>query len=293
MKQIQKNRFTAIKNGNIHYLEWAGGGSVKIHFLHANGFCAGTYAPFLQRLADNGFRVLASDLRGHGDSKRMDYKKLNSWTLFSDDLIDFIQETMNPPITGIGHSLGAVTTYMAAAKRPDLFSELILIDPVIFQPVQLFIIAALRFFRLNIKVPLAQGARRRKVEFPDINAARMRFGKGHGMFKYWEKTFIESYLSCALKSLEDRRLKLKCDPMLEARIYETLPTHSFRLAKKIKCPTLLLRGEHSPTFLPGPAKILQKKIPCCDLITIKGSGHFVPMEKAEDCQKEIQNWISR
>jgi pimeloyl-ACP methyl ester carboxylesterase len=52
--------------GKIHYLRWKETGP-NVHFLHANGFCAGTYSPFLMRLADQ-FSVLASDIRYHGDS---------------------------------------------------------------------------------------------------------------------------------------------------------------------------------------------------------------------------------
>ena len=37
------------------------------------------------------------------------------------------------PLIGIGHSMGAVLTLLAATKYPDLFSEIILLDPVLFK----------------------------------------------------------------------------------------------------------------------------------------------------------------
>ena len=55
---------------------------------------------------------------------------------------------MSPPIVGIGHSLGAVTTYMAAATYPRLFSAIILIDPPIFPRRMLWLIAVMKWLGL-------------------------------------------------------------------------------------------------------------------------------------------------
>ncbi|MGB5420860.1 MAG: alpha/beta hydrolase, partial [Desulfobacterales bacterium] len=58
--------FVETPEGGLHHLDWGGGGP-QIHFLHANGFCAGTYTPFLRYLVAD-FHVFASDVRGHGGS---------------------------------------------------------------------------------------------------------------------------------------------------------------------------------------------------------------------------------
>ena len=117
-------------DGRIHYLDWGGSGP-EAHLLHANGFCAGTYAPFVRYLRKD-LHVIASDARGHGASDLPGIKRLRHWNIFADDLKNLIEKTMTPPIIGLGHSLGAVTTYIAAATYPRLFSCIILIDPPIF-----------------------------------------------------------------------------------------------------------------------------------------------------------------
>ena len=38
--------FLDTPDGRIHYLDWGGSGP-QAHLLHANGFCAGTYSPFV------------------------------------------------------------------------------------------------------------------------------------------------------------------------------------------------------------------------------------------------------
>ena len=52
-------RFLEHPQGRIHYLDWGGDG-LQAHFLHGNGFCAGTYTPFIQHLVDD-LHILASD----------------------------------------------------------------------------------------------------------------------------------------------------------------------------------------------------------------------------------------
>ncbi len=108
-----------VPDGKIHYLDWGGTG-LQAHLLHANGFCAGTYSPFVKHLTDD-LRVLASDIRGHGGSQLPSSQRIHHWNVFAEDLKALIEKTMSPPIIGMGHSLGAVTTYIAAATYPRLF----------------------------------------------------------------------------------------------------------------------------------------------------------------------------
>lgn len=55
--------------------------------------------------------------------------KRRDWQLYADDLILFIEQQYQAPVIGSGHSMGATCTILAAEKRPDLFSALVLIEP--------------------------------------------------------------------------------------------------------------------------------------------------------------------
>jgi pimeloyl-ACP methyl ester carboxylesterase len=72
---------------------------------------------------------------------------------------------MSPPVIGLGHSLGAVTTYIAAAKYPQLFSCIILLDPPILPRRTIWLITTMKWLGLAGKIPLARTARRRKKTF--------------------------------------------------------------------------------------------------------------------------------
>ena len=278
-------------DGKIHYLDWGGVGP-QTHLLHANGFCAGTYSPFVRHLVDE-LHVMASDLRGHGDSHPPALKRVRDWHIFADDLKLLIEKRMSPPIIGLGHSLGGVTTYIAAAKYSSLFSAIILIDPSILPRPTLWWFAALRMIGLAGNRQLAQSARRRRNTFKGKNEALKRFTSGRGIFKSWSKEFVEAYLECGLLVKDAETAILKCDPELEAQIFESVPRDVWRYAKKITCPVLAIRGEHSDVFTAESAARLRHMISDYEFTTVPGAGHFVPMGKPDQCAQVIKDFIRR
>ena len=278
-------------DGRIHYLDWGGPGR-QAHLLHANGFCAGTYSPFVRYLR-NDLHIFASDVRGHGASNLPDLKRIHHWNIFADDLKTLIEQTMTPPIIGLGHSLGAVTTYIAAATYPRLFSCIILLDPPIFPRRMLWLIMVMKWLGLGGSIPLARKARRRRKTFQGKKEALQRFASGRGIFESWSQEFVEAYLECGLLEKDSKTAVLKCDPELEAQIFESIPLDVWKYAQKITCPVLAIRGEHSDTFRVDAAERLKRTIADCELTTIADAGHFVPMGKPQECARAIAGFIQR
>ena len=276
-------------DGRIHYLDWGGSG-VQAHLLHANGFCAGTYSPFVRYLRDD-LHIIASDARGHGASDLAGLKRIHHWNIFADDLKTLIEQTMSPPIIGLGHSLGAVTTYIAAATYPRLFSCIVLLDPPIFPRRMLWLITVMKWLGLGGSMPLAKKARRRRKTFQSKKEALNRFASGRGIFKTWSREFVEAYLECGLLEKDSDTAILRCDPELEAQIFESIPLDVWKYAEKITCPVLAIRGEHSDTFRVAAAERLKHKIADFELTTIADAGHFVPMGKPQECARAIAEFI--
>ena len=283
--------FLDTPEGRIHYLDWGGSGR-QVHLLHANGFCAGTYSPFVKHLSDD-LHITASDLRGHGGSDPINLKRISNWYIFADDLKMLIEQILSPPIVGMGHSLGAVTTYIAAAKYPRLFSAIILIDPSILPRRRLWRFAALKMIGLAGNRQLAQSARRRRKMFQGKKEALQRFASGRGIFKSWSQEFVEAYLECGLLEKDSETAVLKCDPELEAQIFESVPLDVWRYAKMISCPVLAIRGERSDVFTADSAERLKRLISDYELVTIPHAGHFVPMGQPQACAAIIREFIRR
>ncbi len=285
-----KDIFINSSGKKIHSIK-SGNGDIPFHFLHANGLCAGTYLPFLELFSDN-FNIIATDIPGHGDSDHHGVDLITHWDIFIDDIKESITQNFETPVVGVGHSLGAVVTYITAAKYPELFSKIILIDPVIFPKRKLIPIGiAKKLGILNKIIPLSIGARRRKKVFDNREEAYTRFSSGKGMFKTWSDEFIKSYTFHGLKEEDGGQVSLKCNPETEAQIYESILLDIWAYPKKIKCPTLLIRGENTDTFDKYAAKRLLKEINECRLVNVADSGHFVPMENASLCKKLLQEFI--
>ena len=286
-----RERFLETPDGNLHYLDWRGSGP-GVHFLHGNGFCAGTYAPFIDLLISE-FHIIASDVRGHGGSDQLIMEPIRNWTIFAEDLKLCIEQTMTPPVIGMGHSLGAVTTCIAAAKYPHLFSGIVLLDPVILPRRLHWLMAGARRLGLAGKIPPARIARRRRRNFRGKKEALKLFTAGRGIFKTWSKEFIHAYLECGLLEKDSQTAVLKCDPELEAQIFESVPAGVWGCVKKISCPVLAIRGELSDIFMADSARRLKKVIADYELITLPDSGHFVPMEKPQQCARIILEFVRR
>ncbi|MGD8613074.1 MAG: alpha/beta hydrolase [Desulfobacterales bacterium] len=290
-KREPTEHYLNLTDGRIHYLDWGGSG-LPAHFLHGNGFCAGTYTPFIRYLVDD-LHILASDVRGHGGSDRPGVDRIRHWDIFAEDLKNLIEQKMSAPVIGIGHSLGAVTTYIAAAQYPHLFSAIVLIDPVILPHRQLWLLVVLRLLGLRGILPLAKMARRRRREFKGKQEALRLFAAGRGIFKNWSKEFVQAYLECGLLEKDEKTAVLRCDPELEAQIFESIPLNVWRYAQKIRCPVLAIRGELSDIFATDAAQRLKGCIADYELQTVSHTGHFPSMEKPEESAHLILDFINR
>ncbi|RZS44201.1 lipase [Herbihabitans rhizosphaerae] len=98
-----------------------------LHGVHGHGARWRRLAE--SRLTD--FRVLAPDLRGHGQSP-----KEPPWTLeqHAADLLAVIESQSADRVTVVGHSFGGVVAVHLALLAPQRVSGLVLLDPAIHVP---------------------------------------------------------------------------------------------------------------------------------------------------------------
>ena len=76
------------------------------------------------------FEVLVFDWPFSGaikDQTLCDPSKYNSFDAFSDDLISLTEELKFGPVVFVGHSMSGMIGCSASIKRPDLFTNLVLI----------------------------------------------------------------------------------------------------------------------------------------------------------------------
>jgi pimeloyl-ACP methyl ester carboxylesterase len=87
-----------------------------------------TYRFLAPSLRDAGFRVVCSELRGHGDSDTTFGSYGDEDT--AGDIAALISEIGGPAVV-VGNSMGAASALLAAAERPDLVRGLVLVGPFV------------------------------------------------------------------------------------------------------------------------------------------------------------------
>ena len=109
-----------------------------IVLAHANGFCGAMFCKTAVALTSR-FHVLAYDARGHGASELEVNEATLNWGVMHDDLADLLDTLaaagrIRLPVTAVGHSMGGAAVLCVAGKRPDLISQLMVLDPVVWWP---------------------------------------------------------------------------------------------------------------------------------------------------------------
>ena len=67
--------------------------------------------------------------------------------------------------------------------------------------------------------------------------------EGRSMFKTWPSISLEHYLSGGLEE-EGPILKLSCNPVWEAKTFETVSFKTYRTLNALNLPILILRAKH-------------------------------------------------
>jgi pimeloyl-ACP methyl ester carboxylesterase len=94
--------------------------------LHGLGVSGQVWQGF-GRLLEPSLRLIAPDLRGHGESDKPSAGYLPRD--YVGDVAALLAHEPSRPLSVLGHSLGAVAAALLAAERPELVSKLILLDP--------------------------------------------------------------------------------------------------------------------------------------------------------------------
>lgn len=264
-----------------------GGEGPSLHFAHANGYPPACYRQFLSPLTAH-FTVWAMEQRPLWPGQ--DASQLRSWTLFAADFIRLLEQRAEGAIIAVGHSLGAVVSMMAAQERPDLFTALVLIEPVLLPPALLQ--AAREHPQQAANRPLTQRALNRRNHWPSRQHAFDRF-RGKGVFKRVPDEVLWDYVEHALADAPDGGVRLRYPREWEAQIYSRPPVDIWELPSQITTPTLAIRGEHSDTLLPAEWRRWQTLQPQAEFVELDDCGHLAPLERPATVRELTLSFLER
>jgi pimeloyl-ACP methyl ester carboxylesterase len=105
--------------------EWGPEDGPPIFFAHGGFDFSGTFDVFAPMLADEGYRCVCWDARGHGDSE---WSPLYSWGADLRDALVVLDTVSHEPVPFIGHSKGGGVMLELAEACPHRVSHVINLD---------------------------------------------------------------------------------------------------------------------------------------------------------------------
>ncbi len=252
-----------------------------IEFAHANGFGALTYSYFLEQLAPHPLSYIPK--LGHNG-----FLVDASWHDLSNELISHIKSTHQQPIVGVGHSLGGVITLLAALRQPELFRQIILLDPPLFRAFKRSVIGMIRLLNLSSYFSPANKAKNRRTQFASRVEAYDYF-KEKALFKSFHKQCLQDYVQYGLKE-NTEGFELDFSAAVEYAVFCNAPGQIPHT--NLKVPAHFIYSTKGVL----DAKDLawhQKTFPQINYIEFENGGHLFPQEQPHRAAELIKSLIVR
>ncbi len=255
-----------------------GGGGPPLLFCHCAGTLGRIWEPVIARLSVQA-RILAMDLRGHGDSDKPRGGQHYPWQAFGADVAAVGEQLgSGGGVVAVGHSGGGVAVTLAQLARPGLFRKIALLDAIVARD---------SFFPgIN---PMADQARRRKGHFPSRDAVRERLGRKIP-YNAWSAEAFEKFVAYGFEDLPDGSVRLKCPGSIEAHFYEGGSTE-FALIRmhEFGVPLLLVTGTRS--YMLEHIQEQHRQAPGSRLEIMENVGHFIPQEQPQQTADLLNGWF--
>jgi pimeloyl-ACP methyl ester carboxylesterase len=268
-------------NGIEIAFEEQGHGERPLVLVHGFTGFRQDFATQLPALAQHG-RVLAPDLRGHGESGRTGDPASYGFEPLTADLLGFLDALGVERCDLLGHSMGGMLALRAALRAPERIASLLLMDtapgPLAFVDRAQLALAA-RVGREAGMAALAQILRARAKDDGERSAADRRVEQewGDERFWAWRTARVAAMDPAAYEALG---LALVDQADLTPRLGE------------IDCPTTVLVGELDHEFR-APSEALARHIRGARLSVVPGAGHQPQHEAPEAWRAAVLGHLAR
>lgn len=252
-------------------------------FSHANGFPASSYRAMFDALPSHA-NVIAIEKYAHSPK----YPVSKDWQGQVNELMDFINSNEKQDIYLVGHSFGAVISYMAACQYPNRFKGLILLDPPVISGITAMGLKVFKMTGFYDHITPANKAATRCTSWPK-GTNLVNYFTQKKLFKDMHPRCIEDYISSAISQSEDG-YKLTFHHQVEAEIFRRFPLNLQRFYGSLSIPSLMLTGENSNVCT------IRRIAPFVDKNSIQHEvfphgSHMFPLEYPEQVAGRIDDQI--
>jgi pimeloyl-ACP methyl ester carboxylesterase len=268
-------RHVSVNGLRIHYLDWArpeSQGKPPLILLHGIGRLARSFDPIAPHFRDR-YRVIAMDMRGHGDSA---WHPQAAYLVedYVQDLEGLVRQLGLRDIVLWGNSTGGRVAQVFAGMHPELTRAVIVEDVGPERPKE---ISARRGERMAREqqgwASVDELAAQLQREYPRIPQSPLRSIATHNS-----------------KPRGDGRIVLKRDPDIEKGF---VPTEIWRFVKTIRAPIIYVLGGASTIVPQETQQELRRVLPQVQIETMPGLGHYPNEEDREGFSAIVDRFLSR
>lgn len=233
----------------------------------------------LPALAQAGFRAVAPDLRGYGDSPKPKGVKHYRVPDLATDVAELIESVGGAPCVLVGHDWGAAIAWSLAMMRPELVRKLVI---------------------LNVPHPAAIAREVRRSTKQKVKLLYQVFFQLPLLPELFMRAFGRMLLRRASRFTPDevdayvRQWRAgSLTPMLN--YYRAMRSSRGEMRKRfrrIEVPVLIIWGENEPVFLDSALEDLDAFVADVRIVRVPDAGHFVQRDAPERVNELLREFVS-
>lgn len=262
--------YLSLPSINLYYEE-RGAGPETLVFSHGLLWSHRMFEAQVAELSKS-FRVISYDHRGQGNSE---VKGPFDMDTVAEDAVQLIRKLATGPVHFIGLSMGGFVGMRLAARHSELIKSLVLLEtsanaePIENLPQYKLLNGVVRW--IGIIPPIANKVM--KIMFAH---SWLQNPSNKDSIRRWKKELASN--------------KKSITGPVEGVIYRKGVEEELH---NIGCPTLVIVGDEDVATVPEKAAFIQKGIRGARLVSISGAGHSSCIEKPDEVNRLILDWLAK
>ncbi len=276
---------TVEANGLAHHVVVHPGDGDAVLVIHGYLDLARSFEPLLAALGAAGHRVVAPDLRGHGDSARA---PAGSYYHFADYLFDVVSllDAMGVERAHVvAHSMGGTVATMLAGTFPERVRSLALLEGV-GPPAMAADLAPLRTRRWFETVARVRARPERRMASLDEAAQRMKVS--HPALPL---ELLREKAAAAAREVEGGGWVFRFDPLHQSTSPGRFDAEGFEAyVDAVRCPVLHVWG-HDPEQYPD-LSARTRRYAGARMVVLPDAGHMMHWTAPEALAREVLGFLA-
>ncbi len=265
------DRTISVNGLDIHYVEWGAPDKPPLVLLHGIARVAHSFDHLAPHFAEK-YRVIAIDMRGHGDSA---WDPQGSYMVedYTKDIVGVVRELKLRNMVLWGNSTGGRVVQMVAGQRPELVRAVIVEDVGPERPRE---VSNRRADRMAKE---ADGW----ATFDDLYAQAQKENPRT------PEAILKPFVQHASKKRADGRIVWKRDPAI---LNGFVPTELWATVRQIKAPLIYILGGAS-NIVPAQTQMdIRRELKQSEIVMMPGLGHYPSDEKPQEFIEIVERFLA-